>query len=199
MKIGIFGGTFDPPHIGHLILAAEAQEQLGLNRVLWVLTPYPPHKQNQKISALADRMSMVLLAVAGNTNFSLSRVDIDRQPPHYALDTMNLLKKASPRDSFIYLMGADSLNDLLTWHEPKQFVSACEGLGIMRRHGETLDTKKLKKEIPGLDEKLLILETPFIEVSGSDIRKRVKENKQFRYLVPDMVYHFILNHKLYQV
>jgi nicotinate-nucleotide adenylyltransferase len=198
MKIGIFGGTFNPPHIGHLILAEEAAEQLGLDHVLWVVTPFPPHKKLQKISPVQDRMSMVLLAIASNQKFSLSRVDIDRQPPHYAADTLSLLREKSPGDEFFYLMGADSLNDLPTWHDPVQFVSLCHGIGIMVRHDEFVDTTQLEAQIQGLSKKLHFLDTPFIEISGSDIRNRVQAGKQFRYFVPDKIYHYILNHKLYK-
>jgi len=198
MKIGIFGGTFDPPHIGHLILAEEAAEQLELDHVLWVLTPFPPHKKKQIISQLQDRMSMVLLAIAGNPKFSLSRVDIDRQPPHYAADTVSLMREKSPGDEFIYLMGVDSLNDLPTWHEPVKFVSLCHGVGIMMRHGESVDATSLEAQIPGIYKKLRFLETPIIDISGSDIRRRVESGKQFRYFVPEKIFHYILNHKMYQ-
>jgi nicotinate-nucleotide adenylyltransferase len=198
MKIGIFGGTFDPPHIGHLILAEEASEQLHLDHVLWVLTPFPPHKISQKISPLQDRISMVLLAISGNRKFSLSRVDIDRKRPHYAANTVSILREKSPADEFYYLMGTDSLNDLPSWHEPVQFVSLCQGIGILTRQGVSVDTTELEEEIPGLREKLHFLETPIIEISGSEIRRRVEGGKQFRYFVPDKIYHYILNHKLYQ-
>jgi nicotinate-nucleotide adenylyltransferase len=198
MRIGIFGGTFDPPHIGHLILAEDAREQLGLDQILWVLTPFPPHKTMQKISPIQDRMSMVLLAIAGNTKFILSRMDIDRQPPHYAVDTVALLLEKRPKDEIFYLMGADSLDDLPTWHEPQRFVSLCHGIGVMMRHDEAPDTSKLEFEIAGLSEKLQFLWTPVIEISGSDIRDRVATGKPFRYLVPDKIHHYILNHKLYQ-
>jgi len=198
MKIGIFGGTFDPPHIGHLILAEEAQAQLELDHVLWVLTPFPPHKKMQKICPLNDRMTMLLLAIAGNKKFSLSRVDIDRQPPHYAVDTVAQLREKSPKAEFYYLMGADSLNDLPTWHEPVQFVTLCHGIGIMMRHGESPVTTNLEAEITGLTEKLHFLQTPRIEISGTDIRRRVGNGMQFRYFVPEKIYHYILNHKLYQ-
>ena len=198
MKTGIFGGTFDPPHMGHLILAEEAAEQLELDHVLWVLTPFPPHKRMQKISPVQDRMSMVLLAIAGNRKFSLSRVDIDRQPPHYAAETVSLLRKKSSEDEYYYLMGADSLNDLPTWHAPVEFVSLCDGIGIMVRYNEFVDTTALEAQVPGLEKKLHFMETPIIEISGSDIRRRVESGKQFRYFVPDKIYHYILNHKLYQ-
>jgi nicotinate-nucleotide adenylyltransferase len=198
MKVGIFGGTFDPPHVGHLILAQEALAQLNLDQVLWVVTPFPPHKKTQKISPIQDRITMVLLAITGNTNFRLSRVDIDRLPPHFAVDTVALLREKSPKYEFYYLMGEDSLNDLPTWHEPGKFVSICHGIGIMMRCGELLDTSKLEAILPGINNKLHFMETPLIEISGTDIRKRVETGKQFRYFLPDKIYHYILNHKLYQ-
>ena len=198
MRIGIFGGTFDPPHIGHLILAQEACSQLALEHVLWVVTPFPPHKSTQLISPIHDRVSMVMLAIIGNSDFSLSRVDIDRQPPHYAVDTVALLREKSPKDEFYYLMGADSLNDLITWHEPDQFVTNCNGIAIMVRRGENIDPSKVEAEIAGLSEKLHVLETPSIEISGSEIRKRVRNGTDFRYFLPEKIYHYILNHKLYQ-
>jgi nicotinate-nucleotide adenylyltransferase len=163
-----------------------------------VLTPFPPHKQNLRISPLNDRLSMVLLAIAANSFFRLSKVDIDRKPPHYAVDTVKILRNNNNRDTFYYLMGSDSLIDLPTWHEPARFVEACDGLVIMKRQGETFDPTKLENQISGLKEKLFFVDTPVIEISGSDIRSRIKGGKQFRYLVTDKVYHYILNHKLYQ-
>jgi nicotinate-nucleotide adenylyltransferase len=199
MRIGIFGGTFDPPHIGHLILAEDAREQLELDQVLWVLTSFPPHKTMQRISPVQDRMTMVLLAIAGNIKFSFSRVEIDRPPPHYAADTVALLREKNPRDEFYYLMGADSLGDLPTWHDPKRFVSLCNGIGVMMRQNEALNPSKLELKIIGLHEKLHFLKTPLIEISGSDIRDRAAGGKPFRYLVPDKIFRYILNHKLYQL
>jgi len=198
MRIGILGGTFDPPHIGHLILASEAQEQLDLDHVLWVLTPYPPHKRSQKISPLENRLTMVLLAIAGNPRFKLSRVDIDREPPHFATDTVTVLRQKSPKDMFYYLLGADSMFDLPTWHEPDKFISLCDGIGVMMRNDISGDMKKLRESLPGLQKKLHILEVPLIDISGSDIRRRVADGKQFRYFVTDKIYHYILNHQLYQ-
>jgi nicotinate-nucleotide adenylyltransferase len=198
MRIGIFGGTFNPPHIGHLILAQEALAQLLLDQVLWVVTPFPPHKKMQEILPIQDRITMVLFAISGNTKFKLSRIDIDRQPPHYAVDTVALLRNKFPEDEFYYLMGADSLNDLKDWHDPIRFISICHGIGIMMRHGEAVDTQKLVADIPGLNNKLHFLETPVIEISGTDIRNRVMSNNQFRYFVPEKIYHYIINHKLYQ-
>jgi nicotinate-nucleotide adenylyltransferase len=199
MKIGVFGGTFDPPHIGHLILAEEAMAQLALERVLWVLTPLPPHKRNIKISPVQQRMSMVLLAIAGNAKFSLSRVDMDRPAPHFAADTMALLIEKLPKDEMVYIMGADSLNDLAAWHEPARFVTLCHEIGVMKRHGENYDVESLETVFPSISRKLFFIDTPLIGISGSDIRNRVANDKNFRYFVPEKIYRFILDHKLYKV
>ena len=198
MRVGILGGTFDPPHIGHQILAAEGLKQMGLDHVLWVLTPYPPHKKQQKITQIDDRLRMVEKAIEDNPDFRLSKVDMDRQPPHYAVDTMLILKNQSPEDEFYYLMGLDSLNDLLSWHHPVDFVKLCHGLVVMYRQGELLNTDGLEKEISGLNKKLHFLETPIIDISASEIRKRVETGRHYRYFVPDKVYRFILKNQLYR-
>jgi nicotinate-nucleotide adenylyltransferase len=198
MRIGIFGGTFDPPHVGHLILAEESVWQLKLDHLLWVLTPISPFKKNLLISPLQDRMSMVLLAITDNRKFKFSPIDVDRPPPHYAVDTLTLLRKASPQDEFYYLIGADSLNDLSAWHKPTELVSLCHGVGVMLRQGESIDVNRLNKTIPGLSAKLILLETPIIQISGSDIRARVQNGREFRYFVTDAVYQYIVEHNLYK-
>ena len=122
-RIGIFGGTFDPPHFGHLILAVEAQYQLELDTLLFVLTPDPPHKQDHRLTALDDRIAMLSAAIEGVAGFALSRVDIDRPGPHFTADTMALLREQYPGDVLIYLMGGDSLEGLLVdWDRPGEFV-----------------------------------------------------------------------------
>jgi nicotinate-nucleotide adenylyltransferase len=197
MKIGVFGGTFDPPHIGHQILAAEALGQLKLDYVLWVLTPSAPHKRPEIISPLAHRLRMVELAIEGNPKFIMSRVDIDRPPPYYAVETMALLKEQAPSDKFFFLMGLDSVNDLPTWHRPADFVELCDGIAVMLRHGERFQSINIDKQISGLNDKQYLLKTPIIEISGTDIRARVKSGKHYRYLVPDKVYEYILENKIY--
>jgi len=197
MRIGVLGGTFDPPHIGHQILAAEALEQLGLNRVLWLPTPVPPHKNQNKISPLIHRLRMVELTVDDDPEFILSRIDIDRKPPHYAADTMALLHNQAPNDDFYYLMGLDSLNDLLTWNRPADFIDLCQGIVVMLRHGESIDTSNLENEISGIEAKLHFLKTPIIEISASDIRLRAGDGKQFRYFVPEKVFQYIVENQLY--
>ena len=198
MRIGIFGGTFDPPHIGHLILAAEAQSQLCLDRILWVLTPYPPHKQGHDITSIQHRIDMVQLAIAGNTSFMLSRVDIDRNPPHYAVDTVNLLRENNPEADLIYLMGGDSLNDLPTWYKPTEFVNGCSMIGIMRRPGTIYNLLELETLIPGINAKIQFLDTPLIEISASLIRQRVMHGETYRYFLSPKVYQLIEKRNLYK-
>ncbi len=198
MKLGIFGGTFDPPHIGHLILAAEALEQLSLDKILWVLTPFPPHKQKQKITPVNYRQSMVELAVDGNPCFVLSRIDIDRSPPHYAVDTMFLFREQMPEDALYYLMGADSLNDIPKWHRPIDFINLCNGIIIMSRQVKEFKESVLNLGMPSLRKKLHYLKTPNIDISGTDIRSRIKNGRQYRYFIPERVYQYIVENQLYK-
>ena len=149
-SIGIFGGTFDPPHLGHLILAAEARAQLGLDKLLWVLTPDPPHKQGQSIARIENRLEMVKLAIVDDPQFELSTVELTRPGPHYAVDTVQILARQNPGAKLVYLMGGDSLRDLPTWHRPAEFVSACQMIGVMRRPGDAVELPSLEKSLPGL-------------------------------------------------
>ena len=196
-SIGIFGGTFDPPHLGHLILAAEACAQLGLARLLWVLTLDPPHKQGQSIAPLEQRLEMVRLAIGDDPQFELSNVDISRPGPHYALDTVKLLAGQNPGAELVYLMGGDSLHDLLTWHRPADFVSACHRIGVMRRPGDAVELAVLEKELPGLTAKVRFLEAPLLDIAARDIRARIAEGRPFRYFLPERVFKYITKHNLY--
>jgi nicotinate-nucleotide adenylyltransferase len=197
LHLGIFGGTFDPPHVGHLILAAEAYAQLDLDCVLWVLTHYPPHKTGQPISALNDRLDMVSAALNDDPAFELSRIDIDRPPPHYALDTMQLIHKRYPGARLTYLMGGDSLEDLSQWHKPSEFILECDGLGIMRRPGCKEDPEVLELQLPGLQQRLSFIDAPLLEISSSVIRCKIAEAAPFRYYVPPGVYDIIQKRSLY--
>jgi nicotinate-nucleotide adenylyltransferase len=197
LRIGVFGGTFDPPHIGHLILAEAAQAQLGLERLLWVLTPDPPHKRNRSITPVEARYDMLLAAISGNPIFEPSRVDLDRPSPHYALDTVRLLSAAHPGDQIIYLMGGDSLSDLPTWYEPVDFVTACNAIGVMRRVGDQIDLESLEAVIPGLSSKVRFIDLPLIEISSSSIRQRAAAGQPYRYFLPPVVFEYIRQNRLY--
>lgn len=199
MRLGIFGGTFDPPHIGHLILAAEALDQLNLNRVLWVLTLKPPHKQGWAITPLQHRLDMVLAAIGKDPSFELSRVDIDRDPPHYAVDTVKLLGQKYPNAEFVYLMGGDSLKNLPGWYKPEEFVNLCHSIGVMRRSGSKTDLNNLENQIPGITSKVEFMDTPGIDISASNIRERIRNRQHYRYFLPSAVYEIIQNCNLYGV
>ncbi len=196
-RLGIFGGTFDPPHIAHLIMVAEAQSQFDLNTVLWVLTPDPPHKPDRQITPLEHRQEMVLRAIEGNLGFEFSFVDIHRPPPHYAADTMALLQERYAQDELCYMMGADSLVELHTWHDPMRFVSLCHWILVLPRQGVTVDLPRIEEKIPGVSPKVRFVQSPTIGISSSQIRQRIKMGLPFRYFLPEKVYDYIVTHQLY--
>jgi len=198
MLIGLFGGTFDPPHIGHLILSAEARFSLGLDRLLWILTPNPPHKQDQPITPLEHRLAMVKLAISDNHHFELSTVEIDRPGPHYALDTMKIISEQNPAADLVYLMGGDSLRDLPTWHRPLDLISGLRCIGVMRRPGDSIDLPALEKIIPGLTAKVRFVDAPLLDIAAHEIRQRVADGRPFRYFLPTAVYDYIVEHNLYR-
>ncbi len=195
--IGVFGGTFDPPHIGHLILADEARVAFELRTVLWVLTPVPPHKPSQPISSIDDRRRMVESTIAGNPHFQLSGADIERPAPHFSIGTMKWLIERYPEDRFAYLMGSDSLMDLPEWHQPNAFLDTIDMIGVMKREGEKVDIEELESAIPGISRKVKFFNAPIIEISSTEIRARVVSGKPFRYLVPRAVADIIESKGLY--
>jgi nicotinate-nucleotide adenylyltransferase len=197
MRIGIFGGTFDPPHIGHLILAAESKSQLNLDRLLWVLTPDPPHKQNMRLTSVEERLEMVQAAIQDDPAFELSRVEIDRPGPHYAVETVHLLAKAFPDADLAYLIGGDSLRDLPTWYHPQELVDACAMIGVMRRPGDEVNMEALETQLPGIKAKAAVVKAPLLEISATEIRSRIAAGKPFRYYLPEAVYKIIRERGLY--
>jgi nicotinate-nucleotide adenylyltransferase len=195
--IGVFGGTFDPPHLGHLILADEGRWVLGLEKVLWVVTGVPPHKPDWPVSPVEARVAMVQAAIAGDPYFELSPADIDRPGPHYAVGTIEWLAERRPGATFAYLMGADSLRDLPGWHEPDRLIQACQVLGIMRRPEVELDMVSLMAQLPALARKVRFIDAPVVGFSGREIRRRVREGIPFRHLVPREVERLIREKGLY--
>ncbi len=197
MRLGVLGGTFNPIHLGHLILAEEACSQLALDRVLWVLTPTPPHKPNQAILGWADRLQMLKIAVTGNPRFEISFVDIWRQPPYYARDTIYKLRERYADDQLFFLMGSDSLINLPGWYHPQELVGACDGLGVMIRPEAQIDEIRLEEIIPGLFQKVKFISAPLIEISSSDIRRRIAQGEPFRYYLHPEVYEYLRRQNCY--
>jgi nicotinate-nucleotide adenylyltransferase len=198
MRIGIFGGTFDPPHVGHLILAEECRTQLNLDLLLWVVTDNPPHKRYVNVSPIEQRVNLVQKAIEGNPAFLLSRIDIDRPGPHFAIDTVKLLKQEYPNAGMFYLMGGDSLHDLPTWSRPQDFIKVCDGIGVMRRHADHVDLESLEKVLPGVSEKVAIVEAPILEISSKQIRQRITDKMGYRYYLRDSVYEAIRELDIYK-
>lgn len=197
-RIGILGGTFDPLHLGHLILAEEALFRLALDCVLFLLTPSPPHKTGQEITPLNHRLKMLELSIRDQPAFEISRVDIDRPPPHYAADSLLLIKEIYPQARVFYLMGEDSLQDLSHWHEPGRFLQQCDGIGVMRRVIDGDSLVELERMFPGIEQKVIFLKAPRFDISSREIRQRVAQGMPFRYFLPPAVYQYILRTGLYR-
>jgi nicotinate-nucleotide adenylyltransferase len=197
MKIGVYGGTFDPPHIAHQILASECSFQLRLERILWVLTPNSPFKQDVSSTAASERLKLVQAAISGNPHFVLSRVEMDLPPPQYTSVTMQVLASFHPNDQLVYLMGGDSLKDLPKWHKPAQFLDACHEVGVMRRAGDEVDLPSLEEVLPGISAKVRFVEAPLIDISASDIRRRIEAGMPYQYYLPAEVYRLIREKGLY--
>jgi nicotinate-nucleotide adenylyltransferase len=196
-RIGIFGGTFDPPHLGHLILASEARAQLRLTRLLWVLTPQSPHKQSQDISSVADRLELVRCAIANEPTFELSIIEFERPAPQYTIDTILAIQEKNPSAELILLIGGDSLRNLATWHRPLDLVTACREIGVMRRPDQPAQLYSLNAVLPGLKEKVRFVDTPLLEISSREIRRRIAGKMEYRYFLPPAVYDYIQAHHLY--
>lgn len=197
-RIGVFGGTFDPPHLGHLILASEAHRQLHLTRLLWMLTPSSPHKIGNPISHLSHRLEMVKLAIEDETAFELSTIEFDRPAPQYTLDTLEILRHQNPGKDLILLIGGDSLHSFATWHRPADLIQACREIGVMRRPGESVHLGTLEAVLPGIMQKVRFVDTPLLQISSREIRRRISEGLEFRYFLHPAVYDYILEHNLYR-
>ncbi len=211
MRLGIFGGTFDPPHLGHLILVEEAYTQLSLDRVLWIVSGQSPLKLDRELSPVEARIEMVQAAIADNPRFALSRVDVDRPPPHYTVDTLNILQKEFPRDEFYFIMGEDSLRDLPKWREPREIIKRAT-LAVLSRpdfrvltHSVSQGARRelgslddLESKIPGVSSRVVWINAPQLEIASSDIQKRIREGKSVRYMVADEVRKVIEERRLYQ-
>jgi nicotinate-nucleotide adenylyltransferase len=196
--IGVLGGTFDPPHLAHLILAEEARYQLNLEKVMWVLTPISPLKPEIKISPSEQRLELLEAAVKDNPYFEISRVDIGRPAPHYAYETLQLLAEVYSKDNLVYLMGGDSLNDLPRWKKPKELINNCHSIAVMHRPGDEIDLKKLEAEIPNISGRIQWVAAPLVDISSTEIRKRLRRSEPVRYFMLNDVYQIIRNKKYYR-
>jgi nicotinate-nucleotide adenylyltransferase len=197
-RIGIFGGTFDPIHIGHLILAEEARYQLNLERVYLVPAGDPPHKQDRKVTPVSHRLMMAELATADMAGLWVSRVDADRPGPHYTNDSVRLLRQQFGDDAQLYfLMGMDSLRDLPTWRQPQWLIQQCT-LVVLTRHDITIDWDQLEAALPGVQERVILLDMPELEIASHILRARIRKGAPITHQVPWLVECYIAKHALYR-
>jgi len=196
-KLGILGGTFDPPHYGHLALAENGRAQLRLDRVIFVPAGQQPLKSGRPISPASHRVAMVEAAIADNPAFALSRIDLDRPGPHYTVEMLALLRQEHPQAELFFLIGGDSLADFLAWRDPASIVRQAV-LAVMQRPGCEPDLAALERTLPHIRERLIWLDAPHLGISASDLRRRVREGLPLRYLVPPPVEAYVREHRLYE-
>lgn len=199
-RLGVYGGTFDPIHMAHLIIAEQAREQLRLDRVLFVPSGNPPHKVGRSLPPAQQRAEMVRLAIAGNPHFSLCDFEIKREAVSYTVDTLMYLRETHPDAELFLLLGADNLPELHRWRQPEKIASLAH-LCFAGRPGTELNLSLLAGIISeGMAEDVRThqLTTPLLEISSSDIRQRIREGRSIRYLVPAAIDAYISAHKLYE-
>lgn len=196
-RIGVFGGTFDPVHVGHLIIATELKHELALDHVMVVPAGAPPHKPDQTLSPAADRIRMLELALDGRSGFSIDSVDLDRPGPSYTKDTLARLHARLPHDQLVFLMGEDSLRDLRTWNDPERILALAE-IGVGCRPDVEIDLEAIYASLPAARGRVTVVDVPLIGVSSSDIRRRVATGRPIAYQVPLAVERYICERGLYR-
>jgi nicotinate-nucleotide adenylyltransferase len=191
-SVGMFGGTFDPIHIGHLVLAERAREELGLDRVLFVPANIPPHKQEGRLIAAPEhRIEMLRLAIGGNASFELSTHEIDREGISYTVDTLRHFEELRPGARFTLLIGGDNARDFHTWRHPETIVELAR-VAVWARPGSELPSEVL----PGVGYHRIA--SPLLEISSTEIRERARSLRSIRYMVTDAVADYIERHELYR-
>jgi nicotinate-nucleotide adenylyltransferase len=200
MRLGVFGGTFDPVHLGHLILAEQCREQARLDQVLFIPAPRPPHKQDRPLTPFAQRAEMLALALAGNPAFRVDELEKDRPGPSYTVNTLEELRHRSPEADLSLLIGSDSLTDLPLWYSPARILElAC--LSVMARAGSpVMSPDELRQSLSISQQtpvRMQVLEAPLIDIASRDLRRRVLEGRSIRYLVPRAVEAYIQEKRLY--
>lgn len=197
-RIGILGGTFDPPHIGHLWLATLAADALGLDRVLFMPAAQPPHKRRRRLSSAADRLLMTRLAIAADPALDLCPIEMERPGPSFTVDSVEELRRLYDGSALFLLMAADSLSGIDTWREPDRLLAMCEW-AVGPRPGTSLpDRAELEARFGPQATRIHLLEGPALDVSASEIRRRVAAGRAIRYLVPVAVEEHIVRRGLYR-
>ncbi len=198
MNIGVLGGTFDPIHKGHLIIAEEVRTRLNLAEVVFVPAGLPWLKPDKPISAVEHRVEMVRLAIADKSYLKLSTVDIERAGSSYTVETIaDLQGQTGAEDELFLILGWDSLAELPQWHEPSRLIKMCHLMAVPRPGYPRPKLKSLEASIPGISQRIMFLDAPEIDISASNIRDRVAKGLSVRHLVPEPVNRYIKEHGLY--
>ncbi|HEY7526159.1 MAG TPA: nicotinate-nucleotide adenylyltransferase [Candidatus Limnocylindria bacterium] len=197
-RIGILGGTFDPPHVGHLWLASLAADSLALARVLFMPAGQPPHKRRRGMTSITDRLLMTRLAISGNPQFELSTLEAERPGPSYTVDSVAELLRTYADARLYLLMAADSLSQIDAWREPDRLLSLVEWVVGPRPGSELPPMASLRQRFGDAADRIHLLEGPSLDVSATAIRQRVAAGQTIRYLVPQAVEELILEKGLYR-
>ncbi len=198
MRLGLFGGTFDPIHLGHLVLAEQCRESCRLDRVWFVVAGVPPHKPAGR-TAVAHRLEMVRLATAGHSAFVVAEIEAKRPGPHYSVETLESVRRDQPGDELFFLIGADSLADLPTWREPSRIARLATIVVVNRPGIEEIDPAVALPDFGPGSHPLVSVTIPPVGIASSDLRRRLAEGRSIRYMVPRGVEAYIEAQGLYRV
>jgi nicotinate-nucleotide adenylyltransferase len=198
MRAGVFGGTFDPIHMGHLAVARSIQTTLKLDKVIFVPAGQPWMKAGTPVLPVKDRVAMVRLSVARRKAFELSTVEADRPGPSYAVDTMDTLRRQLGTGSdLFFLLGSDALMDIAKWKEPQRLIRLCQLVAFARPGCQLLRMEALEVAVPGVSKRVISVKVPQVDIRATDIRRRVAEGRSIQRLVPRAVERYIMEHGLY--
>ncbi|UCG83243.1 MAG: nicotinate-nucleotide adenylyltransferase [Dehalococcoidia bacterium] len=197
-KVGVLGGTFDPVHLGHLIVAEDVRQKLGLQEVLLIPAGQPSLKESRSISEAEHRLEMVILATASNPYLNVSTIEIERPGPSYSVDTIIELKAGMGAGTKIYFIaGYDTLADLHHWKDPRRLVEMCQVVAVARPGHNKLDMRPLGTDVRSASDRIMKVQVPQIDISATGIRQRVARGLSIRYLVPEAVEDYIMANNLY--
>lgn len=198
-RLGVFGGSFDPIHIGHLFIAEEAAAAVRLERVLFLPTGPAHHLRAGALGATAEhRAAMVRLAVEGNPLFEISLVELERSDPAFTVDTLGELHTRRPAADLYFIVGSDALGELPRWRDPEGILRLAHIVAVERGGRPPVDLSELERVMPAAAGRVTLLEAPGLEVSATSIRARIAAGRSIRYLVPDSVREYIDTHGLYR-
>jgi nicotinate-nucleotide adenylyltransferase len=195
-QIGILGGTFDPIHYGHLIIAEAAMDQLGLDRIEFLPANDPPHKPEGSVSPARHRAAMVQTAIDPVDYFQLNCIEMERAGPSYTVDSLEQLVRERPQDSFWFIIGGDSLRDLPSWRSPERILELAS-LAVIDRPGAIYDLAGLEGLVPGLRQRIALVEAPLIDLSATLLRRRFAAGGSIRFQTPDSVIAYMTANGLY--